>query len=142
MIRTLQRLTLAGALVALVAVPARAQSANVTGKWEFTTASQNGRPARTTTFTFKQDGAKVTGTGEFAFRRRNGGQGDQQRPPLEIKDGKIDGNKLTFSIELSFGGGGQGFTLDYAATVDGDTMKGTQSTPRGEVDFTAKRVKE
>ena len=140
MIRTLQGLALSAALLALVAVPARAQTANVGGKWEFT--SEGRRGPQTTTFTFKQDGTTVTGTGEFAFRRRNGGGNDQEPPPIEIKDGKIDGNKLTFSMELSFGGGGQEMTMSYAATVDGDTMKGTQTTPRGERDFTAKRVKE
>ncbi len=140
MIRTLQRLALSTALLALVAIPAQAQSkVDVGGKWEFT--SEGGRGPQTTTFTFKQDGSTVTGTGVFAFGRRGGG-GGQARPPVEIKNGKVDGNKLTFAVELNFGGGGQGMTLTYAATVDGDTMKGTQTTPRGEREFTAKRVKE
>jgi hypothetical protein len=138
MIRTLRRVALSAALLALVAIPAQAQSANVTGKWAFT--SEGGRGPMTTTFTFTQNGNTVTGSGVFAFGRR-GGSGEA-RPPIEIKNGTIKGDSLTFSVEMSFGGGGQGLTLNYAAQVSGDTMKGTQTTPRGERPFTAKRVKE
>ncbi len=137
MIRTLRGLALSAALLALVAVPLKAQSVDVTGKWEFT--SEGGRGPMTTTFTFKQDGNTVTGSGVFAFGRRSG---DQQRPPIEIKDGTIKGDSLTFSIEMQFRSGGQGMTFNYAAKVTGDTMTGTQTTPRGERAFTAKRVKE
>ncbi len=134
MIRTLRRLALASALLALVAVPVHAQSANVTGKWAFT--SEGGRGPMTTTFTFKQDGNTVTGSALF------GGRGGRPGRTVDIKDGAIKGDSLTFSLELHFGNGGEGFTLKYAAKVNGDTMSGTQTTPRGERSFTAKREKE
>lgn len=139
MMQTLRRLAFTTALLSLVALPAQAQQGvNVTGKWEFTYNTEGGRGPRTQTFTFKQDGSTVTGSTVFSFGRRGGEE--QARPPVEIKNGTIKGDSLTFSVELSFGGGGRTFTLNYAAKVSGDTMTGVQTTARGERPFTGKRV--
>lgn len=133
-----RRLALSAALLALAAAPAHAQTVDVSGKWEFT--SEGPRGPMTTVFTFAQDGATVTGTAEMGFGRRQGGGGDTP-PPLQVSNGKVDGDKLTFTISFSRpGGGGQGMEMTYAATVSGDTMTGTSTTPRGERPFTAKRV--
>ncbi len=135
MIRTLRRVAFAAALLGLVALPGQAQTSgvNVTGKWEFTYNSEGGRGPRSQTFTFKQDGSTVTGSTVFGM-----GRGGQQRPPVEIKNGSLKGDSLTFVVEMSFGE--RSFTLNYAAKVAGDTMTGVQTTERGERQFTGKRV--
>ncbi|HKJ92868.1 MAG TPA: hypothetical protein VJ957_06855 [Longimicrobiales bacterium] len=107
--------------------PAAAQTAkavNVAGKWEIT--SETPRGASTMTLTLAQDGATVTGTATM------------RRGDVAIKDGKVDGNNLSFTV--TFGGGERTFEMQYKATVDGDTMKGTISGGRGDRPFTGKRV--
>lgn len=117
-------------LVLLLAAhgPAAAQDAkavNVAGKWELT--SETPRGTSTTTLNLTQDGTNVTGTATMRM-------GD-----VPIKDAKLDGNNLTFTIEV--GRGERTFEMHYKATVDGDTMKGTISNPRGgDRPFTGKRA--
>lgn len=124
----MRRAPVFAALAAVVAfaAPAVAQSApNLTGTWELTTEGPRG--ARTVTFTFKQDGAALTGTTEM---RQN---------TVEIKDGKVDGNTFTFTVE--FGMGDRTFSQTYKGTVTGDAMEGTVSNPRGETPFKGARQK-
>jgi hypothetical protein len=112
--------------VGLLAGSAVAQGpAKVAGKWETTIETPRG--TMTQTYTFIQDGEKVTGKltsprGEVDF------------------NGTIKGKELTFSITRQTPNGE--FTTNYKATVEGDTLKGTISTPQGEREWTAKRVKE
>jgi hypothetical protein len=40
----------------------------------------------------------------------------------EVKDGKVDGNRLTGKFDITVP---MPMTLDFDATVDGDTMTGT-----------------
>jgi len=67
---------------------------------------------------------------------RGGGAGGGARE-VEITDGKIEGNQISFSIAM--GMGERSFTFSYAGTVEGDTMEGTMTTMRGENPFTGKR---
>jgi len=88
--------------------PAASQN-NISGDWAFQveTPAGSGSP----TFTFKQDGEKLTGQYKGAFGEA----------PLTgtFKDGKID-----FSIKVD--AQGQQLTLKYAGTLEKDgTMKGT-----------------
>jgi hypothetical protein len=46
----------------------------------------------------------------------------------------MDGDQLTFT--LSMGMGDRTFSQTFTATVSGDTMEGTITTPRGENPFT------
>lgn len=118
------------ALVLLLAaqMPAAAQEAkavNVAGKWELTWETPRGTSNMTLNLT--QDGTKVTGTATMRM-------GD-----VPIKDAKLDGNNLSFTVEL--GRGERTFEMQYKATVDGDNMKGTMSGGRGaERPFTGKRA--
>jgi hypothetical protein len=57
------------------------------------------------TFTFKQDGSALTGN-------VNGGQGD----PLAISNGKVDGDKISFTIDFN------GTTITHEGTVSGDQI--------------------
>jgi len=104
-----------------IAVPAVAQ--DVSGVWE---ASFEGRGARTLAITLAQDGMYLTGSAQMPR-----GEGI-------VSEGMIHGNEVMFT--LSAGGGL--LTLELKGTVDGDTMTGTLTSPRGEVPWTAKRKKE
>ncbi len=116
---------MAGAAVALLlAVPAQAQDVDVTGKWESTRETQQG--TMTTTFTFEQDGNKLTGTL------------GSQRGDMEISDGTIEGNNISFKLVMTRGD--RTFEMMYSGTVEGDTITGTMQTPRGEQPWTAQRV--
>ena len=104
----------------------QAQTVDVTGTWELTYATARGD--RTMTVTFNQDGTTVTGTVQQQMMggRGGGGGGNPATPPeIEIKDGKIDGNTLTFSYAM--GMGDRSFEQSFTAEVTGDTMKGTMT---------------
>ena len=107
---------------------------DVTGSWELSWETQRG--ASTSTFTFTQDGMAFTGLAEMAMGRRGAGAGGGIRE-IEITDGKIEGNTITFSMAMGRGERSMSFT--FSGTVDGDTMEGTMTTPRGESPFTGKR---
>ncbi len=96
---------------------------DVTGKWAFNVETSAGAGAPT--FTFKQDGEKLTGhyTGTF-------GEADLT--------GTVKGADITFSFTVD----AQGNSLKetYTGTVDKDTMKGKLVIEGlGEGTFTAKK---
>src|SRR5690348_11022428 len=108
-------------------------AADVDGKW---TASMPGRQGNTmeVTFVFKADGNTLTGTMS------------NPRGESEIKDGKIDGNNISFN--QTFERGGNSMTIVYKGKVSGDTIEFTREMQGGEGkgggrggSFTAKRVK-
>ena len=85
----------------------------------------------TQTFDLKADGSKLTGTLTMAF-------GDMEPMKAEIKEGKIDGAKFTFSTTMSTPNGE--FKMVFAGTVEGDTLKGTAEREGGQArPFEAKR---
>jgi hypothetical protein len=122
------RIAAVGAIVMLVlalsAVRGAAQAkVDVTGKWAFNVETSAGAGAPT--FTFKQDGEKLTGhyTGTF-------GEADLT--------GTVKGADITFAFTVD----AQGNSLKetYTGTVDKDTMKGKLVIEGlGEGTFTAKR---
>jgi hypothetical protein len=77
----------------------------------------------TQTFDLKADGGKLTGTITMAF-------GDMEPMKADIKDGKIDGAKFTFSTTMSTPNGD--FKMVFAGTVEGDTLKGTAEREGGQ----------
>ena len=107
--------------------------AGVTGSWEISWETQRG--ATTSTFTFTQEDLAFTGMAEMAMGGRGGGGGGTRE--VEITDGKVDGNTITFSLAMGMGERSMSFT--FSGTVDGDTMEGTMTTMRGENPFTGKR---
>ena len=98
----------------------------VTGKWESKFTTPQGE-TRTTTYTFKVDGDKLSGTVA-------GGMGGDT--PLE---GSVKGNEVKFTVTRQTPNGEM--KAEYTATVEGDTMKGTVESPRGKRDWSATRVK-
>jgi hypothetical protein len=117
-----------GAIVMLVMAMSMAHGAaqakiDVTGKWAFNVETSAG--AGNPTFTFKQDGEKLTGhyTGTF-------GEADLT--------GSVKGAAITFSFTVD----AQGNSLKetYTGTVDKDTMKGKLTIEGlGEGTFTGKK---
>ncbi|MBM3786317.1 MAG: hypothetical protein FJW30_18310 [Acidobacteria bacterium] len=104
-----------------------ALAADVTGKWVAQVPGRDGQ-TRETTYTFKADGAVLTGT-------MSGFQGNQ----INISDGKVDGDKIAFSVKMEFNG--NAIEMKYSGIVAGDEIKMKRSTQRGEQEFTAKRAK-
>jgi len=102
------------AALALTFSAATALAADVTGAWTSTAQTPNGDGFQLT-FTFRQDGASLTGTVQ-------GPQGD----PIAISNGKIDGDKFTFDVSFN------GMTIHHDCTVDGDQIKMTTKSDSGD----------
>ncbi len=114
---------------ALVALAASALAADVTGKWTAQVPGRGGQ-TRETTFNFKADGEKLTGT-------ISGMQND-----LEIQDGKLKGDDVSFSVKVSFQG--NEMKMSYKGKLAGDEIKFTrevEGSGRPATEFTAKRAK-
>jgi hypothetical protein len=76
----------------------------VTGTWKGTVETPGGTFENT--FVLKADGNTLTGT-------LQGGPGGE----LKIEEGKVDGNNLSFVVNMEFG------KLSYAGAVSGDDLK-------------------
>jgi hypothetical protein len=111
-------------VLALASVRGAAQAkVDVTGKWAFTVETSAG--AGSPTFTFKQEGEKLTGHYVGTF-----GEADLT--------GTVKGADITFSFTVD----AQGTSLKetYTGTVEKDTMKGKLSIEGlGEGTFSAKK---
>jgi len=106
-----------------------AWAADVDGKWTAQVPGRGGQ-TRETTFTFKAEGEKLTGT-------VSGMQGD-----TPISDGKISGDDISFTLKLNFQG--NEITFLYKGKVSGDEIKMTRTRQGGDQpgqEFTAKRAK-
>ena len=104
-----------------------AHAADVTGSWTATMQSPDGN-SMDISFTFKQDGAALTGT-IVAM------QGD----PMPISDGKVDGNKISFKVSFN------GMSITHEGTINekGDEIKLTSKSDGGDfpgMEFTLKRA--
>ncbi|MBZ5580151.1 MAG: hypothetical protein LAP40_26630 [Acidobacteriia bacterium] len=94
--------------IGLLLLAASAFAADVDGKWTGSVNTPNGDfPV---TFQFKADRAALTGS-------MLGMDGNN----IAIKDGKVDGANITFSVTLDFGG--MPFTLNYKGVVSTDQIK-------------------
>jgi hypothetical protein len=84
-------------------------AADASGKWTWEQAGRQGGNPTTQTLTLKADGSNLTGT-------YDGGRGG----PTEIKDGKVDGNNVSFTVSRDMNG--TSYTTKYTGTLDGDTL--------------------
>src|SRR5262245_59346523 len=113
----------------LVALAVSALAADVTGKWTAQVPGRGGQ-TRETTFNFKAEGEKLTGT-------MSGMQND-----LEIQDGKLKGDDVSFSVKVSFQG--NEMKMNYKGKLAGAGSKFTRQveiSDRPATEFTAKRAK-
>jgi len=104
-------------------------AADVNGKWVAQVPGRGGQ-TRETTFNFKLEGAKLTGT-------VSGMQGDQP-----ISDGKVAGDDISFVVVANFQG--NEIKLNYKGKVSGDEIKMVRTREGGDQpgqEFVAKRVK-
>jgi len=98
-------------------------AADVDGKWVGQVAGQTGGWVELS-FNFKADGDKLTGALVSQFGER------------KIEDGKIEGNKLTFTVQTVQ------FPIYNRATIDGDTINLMETINGDELTVTLKRVKQ
>ena len=108
----------------LVAAPARA--ASVDGKWTGSLDTPMG--AVQVGFNFKADGTMLTGT-------TTGPDGSE----IAIKNGKIDGDKISFVVTLDFGG--MMFDLNYTGVVKPDTVALTIDVMGMQMSFNVTKAK-
>lgn len=96
------------ALMMLLLAGAPAFAAGVDGNWTGSIDSPNG-PVQVS-FSFKTDGTKLTGT-------TTGPDGST----LPLKNGKVDGNKIVFLIEVSMNG--DTLSFNYTGEVAANEIK-------------------
>jgi hypothetical protein len=128
----MRKLLTATLFLALTSVAALAADFN--GKWTAEVPGRNGGTT-TNTFTFKVDGAKLTGSLS------------SQMGDVDITNGKVDGDNISFdvvrtfndnTITLSYVGKADGAgSIKFTRTFKGDMPGGGQAPPPQE--FTAKK---
>lgn len=114
--------------VAMALTVTAARAADVTGNWTTEATTPDGNSFQLA-FTFKQDGDKLTGTVQ-------GPQGDT----MDISNGKVDGNKISFDVSFN------GMTISHEGTVNdaGDEIEMTTKSDSGDFPggkMTLKRAK-
>ena len=110
-------------LVLFAVAPALAH--DVDGKWAGTVSTPMGDfPVA---YEFKADGAMLTGS-------TTGPDGGQ----IAIKNGKVDGNNISFDLTLDFGG--MAIDLSYKGVVSGAEIKMTGEFAGMPFEFTVKKA--
>jgi hypothetical protein len=104
-----------------------ASAADIDGKWVAKVSGRNGQ-TQDNTFTFKTDGDKLTGT-------VSGPRGD-----MEITDGKVAGDEISFTTSANFGG--NQVKMLFNGKVSGDEIKFTRKVEGRDrsTEFTAKKA--
>jgi hypothetical protein len=114
-------------LLLLLVMGATAYAADVDGTWEGVVMGPMGDIP--VSFTFKADGAKLTGS-QLGF----------DGSPVQIADGKIDGNTITFTVTLDFGG--MPFMLSYKGIVSKEDIKMSGDAFGMPFEFVLKKAKQ
>ncbi len=110
-----------------LAAPLQAQ-VDVTGTWEIKQSTPRGE--RTMTLTLTQEGTNVTGMIVMpAMGRPGGGGGQGQTMEMEIHNGKLEGERLTFTTTRRMTQ--RSITQSFEATVSGNSMEGQSTTTGG-----------
>jgi len=110
----------------LLAMSVTAYASDVDGKWAGTVDGLQG-PTQVT-FDFKSDGTKLTGT-----------TATPDLGEVPIKDGKIDGNNISFTVTFDFGG--MPFMLSYKGVVSPDQIKMSADVFGMPIEFVVKKSK-
>jgi hypothetical protein len=92
--------------VGILILAGLAVAADVDGKWTGTIPGMDIPVA----YTFKADGTTLTGSSS-----------GPENSTIPIKDGKIDGNNISFSVTFDFGG--EATKIDYKGVVSTDQIK-------------------
>lgn len=104
-----------------------AWAADINGKWKAEFQTPNG-DTRTSIFTFKADGEKLTGAVE------------SRRGTVDIQEGRISGDEVSFVVVREFNG--NEFKMKYKGKVSGEELKLNVEIGDGDRTFemTAKRM--
>jgi hypothetical protein len=105
-----------------------ASAAAIDGKWIAQVPGRDGQ-TRETTFTFKAEGDKLTGS-------MSGRNGD-----IQIADGKITGDDISFTVTQNFNGNEMKRAFTGKVAGDEIKMKRAATEQAQSVEFAAKRVK-
>lgn len=106
-------------ILVLLVLLTSAWAADLTGKWIAQVSGGEGQEDSEITLNFKADGAKFTGT-----------LNNTQMPgDIDIKEGKIDGDKVSFSLSRSFGE--NEMKVVWKGTISGDEIKFTRALEGG-----------
>ena len=117
--------TLLLGVIGVLLASSSALAAPVDGKWTGMLDTPMG-PVNVA-FNFKADGAMLAGS-------TIGADGTE----LPIKNGKVDGDKIAFTIEVDFGG--MALTLDYTGVVSADQIKLTMNVMGMPFDLVVKKA--
>ena len=110
----------------LLVMAGLAYGADVDGKWSGTVSTPGGDfPVN---FTFKADGAKLTGS-----------MLGQDNADIPIKDGKIDGSNISFSVTIDMGG--EKMELSYKGVVSPEEIKLSGEAMGTPFEFVVKKAK-
>jgi hypothetical protein len=112
-------------VMGLLVTAALSFAADVDGEWTGTMNTPNGDVP--VSFTFKADGATLNGS-------TSGPDGGK----IKIDPGKIDGDKISFTVSSDFGG--MPLTMNYSGAVAKDQIKFTIDIFGMRFDLTVKRA--
>ena len=115
------------ATIGLLLIAGFAFGADVDGKWTGQIAGMDGNNI-TIGYTFKADGNTLTGT-------TTGPDGKE----IPIKEGKINGNNISFAVVIDMGG--NEMKLEYKGVVSPDQIKLTLDMMGQPMDIVVKRAK-
>lgn len=101
---------------------AMAMGADVTGKWKATVSGPDGQKMELT-FDLKSEGEKLTG------------KVLSEMGEMEIVDGKVEGDKISFAVAM------QDMKIGHKGTVSGDKMQIQVEIGEQKMDMSAERVK-
>jgi len=111
---------------------AKGHAANITGTWKSEFDTQIGHQKYT--FTFKQDGTKLTG--------KANSQVEDRKREAELKDGKVEGDAVSFVEMLKIQDNDISITYTGKLSADGNEIKFTRAVGDfGKTDIVAKREK-
>jgi hypothetical protein len=119
--------TLVKSILVVTFLAAAANAADITGNWKADLETPQGKVQ--VAYSFKQVGETLTGTWQVA-----------QSPTIQISEGKVTGNNVTFIVKVDANGG---MTFAHAGNIAGDEIQLTMK-PSGEFPgstLVAKRVK-
>ncbi len=108
----MKKIALALCVMLLALGASTAFAADITGKWTGNFGDM------TISFEFKQDGGTLTGTAQ-------GPQGD----PIPLKEGKVEGDKISFLVVIDAGGGEM--KIKHQGTIKGDEIALSVKTEGG-----------
>ena len=112
---------LAATFVASCLMSVAAFAADATGSWKWTQIGRQGGTPQEITAKFTAKDGKLTGT------VTQPGRGGGAPMDVEISDGSVKGDTVSFSLVREFNG--NKIVTKYEGKLDGDSIKGTMLAP-------------